>query len=211
MRKTNIQKAYNEWSTSYNEVENKTRDLEAVAIRELLKELSFGSCLEIGCGTGKNTRWLAEHCERLTGVDLSENMLERAKSLDLPSHVELVQADVTSDWGFVKNSYELVSFSLVLEHIPDLDSILSQTSEALLSGGHVYIGELHPFKQYQGSKARFETSGGTKILDCYQHHVSDYLESGKNNGLTLVELREFFDSEEKNEIPRILGLLFRKT
>jgi ubiquinone/menaquinone biosynthesis C-methylase UbiE len=49
----NIKEAYNHWAKQYDTNLNKTRDLEAVALRESLANISFQTCLEIGCGTGK--------------------------------------------------------------------------------------------------------------------------------------------------------------
>ena len=55
--------AYNLWSKQYDENINKTRDLEARAFRETLESYDFKYCLEIGCGTGKNTEWLLQKAE----------------------------------------------------------------------------------------------------------------------------------------------------
>jgi SAM-dependent methyltransferase len=41
--------------------------------------LSEQSCLEIGCGAGRITRWLAEGFQRVEGVDVSAEMLEYAR------------------------------------------------------------------------------------------------------------------------------------
>ena len=49
---------YNKWAEQYDTNYNKTRDLEAFALRLTLSDFSFDNCLEIGCGTGKNTQWL---------------------------------------------------------------------------------------------------------------------------------------------------------
>jgi 2-polyprenyl-3-methyl-5-hydroxy-6-metoxy-1,4-benzoquinol methylase len=98
----------------------------------------------------------------------------------------------------------------VLEHIENLDHIFEQVSKSLKIGGHVYIGELHPFKQYTGSKARFETDLGTEILDCFTHHMSDFVLSAKKHGLVPVHINEYFDDGDKTAIPRILALLFKK-
>ena len=54
----NVQEAYDNWADQYDSNMNKTRDLEAVALRETLAYIPFDTCLEIGCGTGKNTEWL---------------------------------------------------------------------------------------------------------------------------------------------------------
>jgi hypothetical protein len=82
---------------------------------------------------------------------------------------------------------------------------------ALKPGGHVYIGELHPFKQYTGSKARFDTEQGVQVVECFNHHVSDFIRAGKKHGLTLVDAEEYFDNDDRNEIPRILTLLLKKS
>jgi hypothetical protein len=52
--------AYNLWASQYDTDNNKTRDLEAQALRISLAGIPFNNCLEIGCGTGKNTVWLME-------------------------------------------------------------------------------------------------------------------------------------------------------
>ena len=48
-----VEKAYNLWADQYDTNHNKTRDLEAISLRETLADLKFDNCLEIGCGTGK--------------------------------------------------------------------------------------------------------------------------------------------------------------
>jgi len=53
------QRGYTIWAQTYDAVENKTRDLEQLAQQQLLKKHSWKTCLELGCGTGKNTNWLA--------------------------------------------------------------------------------------------------------------------------------------------------------
>jgi ubiquinone/menaquinone biosynthesis C-methylase UbiE len=75
-----VGKAYDSWASQYDTNENKTRDLEALAIRTLLANKHFKHCLEVGCGTGKNTAWLLTICDRITAIDLSTGMLELAKA-----------------------------------------------------------------------------------------------------------------------------------
>lgn len=203
-----VQKAYDLWSQQYDTNENLTRDLEGKAFRQVLEEIPFAKCLEIGCGTGKNTEWLSKKARSVTAVDLSAEMLEVAKAKIKGTNVQFVQSDVNADWHFSSGDHDLVSFSLVLEHIADLDSIFTKAAAALRSGGYMYMGELHPFKQYAGSKARFEMHGETVILDCFTHHTSEYLQSAKRQGFQLHDFREYFD--EVGEIPRLIVMVFRK-
>lgn len=206
----NTREAYNVWADQYDTNENKTRDLEAQALRATLSGISFENCLEIGCGTGKNTAWLIGKAKTITAVDLSDEMLAKAREKIKDPGVAFRQADITADWTFGHGFYDLVTFSLVLEHIENLDYIFMQAAASLKPGGHVYVGELHPFKQYTGSKARFETSNGLHIVDCFNHHISDFVNAAKKYGLQLVELEEYFDNNNRAELPRILMLLLKK-
>jgi ubiquinone/menaquinone biosynthesis C-methylase UbiE len=202
--------AYNSWASQYDTNLNKTRDLEANALREILSKISISRVLEIGCGTGKNTEWLLQKAKHITAVDLSEEMLSRAREKIQSQKVEFIQGDINGEWNFCETSFDLVSFSLVLEHIENLDHIFKESYKTLTDKGFIYIGELHPFKQYSGSKARFETEDGLKIVQCYNHNISDFIQSAKKCRFKLVELDEFFDNNDKSTIPRILTLLLQK-
>jgi ubiquinone/menaquinone biosynthesis C-methylase UbiE len=176
----------------------------------VLANITFHNCLEIGCGTGKNTAWLIEKATHITAVDLSSEMLAKATEKVSSDRVQFKQADITKPWAFADRLYDLVTFSLVLEHIEQLDPIFQEVASVLHTGGYVYVGELHPFKQYTGVKARFDTENGRHVVECYNHHITDFIEAAKNHGLVLADLGEYFDNNDRNEIPRILTLLFRK-
>lgn len=206
----NVQQSYNYWAEQYDTNGNKTRDLEALALRNTLSNISFDSVLEIGCGTGKNTTWLLEKAKQVTAIDLSEKMLAKAKEKISATHVQFLQADITIGWTFTNLLYDLVSFSLVLEHIQNLDHIFNEVSKKLNTGAHVYIGELHPFKQYTGTKARFNIEDGQHVVTCYNHHISEFIHSAKKFGMMPIDIDEYFDDDDENAIPRILSILLRK-
>lgn len=206
----NVQEAYNSWALQYDTNINKTRDLEAIAIRTELADLLFTNCLEIGCGTGKNTQWLLTKTNKLLGIDISEEMLAKAKEKIKALHVSFLQADILQPWQFINEKYNLVTFSLVLEHIENLDALFKKLSQTVITDGYVYIGELHPFKQYAGTKARFETEEGLQVVTCFTHHLSDFTEAALHNGFTIIAINEYFDDNDRNTIPRILTMLFKK-
>jgi ubiquinone/menaquinone biosynthesis C-methylase UbiE len=206
-----VKKAYNTWAEQYDTNENKTRDLEAISLKSTLSNVKFDSCLEIGCGTGKNTVWLISRANKVLAVDFSDQMLAKAKAKIQSDKVKFVQANILYEWDFTNNAqFDLVTFSLVLEHIENLDFIFEKLNKVVKPNGSVYIGELHPFKQYNGTKARFETESGLEIVSCYNHHISDFTDSAKKYGFEILVLNEFFDESNRNTIPRILTLLLRK-
>ena len=138
-------------------------------------------------------------------------MLAKAKEKIASPKVEFAQADIKNGWNFTNRVYDLISFSLVLEHIDNLDHVFKEAFKKLRDGGHLYIGELHPFKQHSGSKARFETKDGVQVVQCYNHNVSEFIQAAKKYHLVPVDLDEYFDDDDKRTIPRILMLLLQKT
>src|SRR5881398_2953520 len=149
----NTKDAYNSWADQYDTNQNRTRDLEAQSLRATLAGRTFQRTLEIGCGTGKNTQWLQTISHQIVAVDLSEQMLAKAKQKITSDTVRFVQADITQPWTFAEEPFDLITFSLVLEHIEDLNATLEKAAAHLKKGGVIYISELHPFKQYTGTKA----------------------------------------------------------
>jgi ubiquinone/menaquinone biosynthesis C-methylase UbiE len=205
-----VREAYNIWADQYDTNENKTRDLEAISLRTTLANIQFNNCLEIGCGTGKNTEWLITKAKHITAIDLSEKMLEKAKFRIHSENVHFIQADITHEWLFVERHFDVVTFSLVLEHIENLTEVFEKLNKVTKDTAWIYIGELHPYKQYHGTKARFETEEGLKTVTCFNHNISDFTIAAKNNGFQIIEVLEFFDNNDKGAVPRILTLLLRK-
>ena len=205
-----IENAYNIWAHQYDTNENQTRDLDKKCTIETLNNLVFKNVLELGCGTGKNTEWLLNKAERIIGLDFSQEMLNKAEEKISDKRVTFKKADLTKDWKIENNFADLITSSLTLEHIKNLDHIFSQANQKLNKNGLFFISELHPFKQYSGSKAQYETENGTKELEVYVHHISEYIDDAKNNGFQLIELKEWFDENSKNGIPRLMSFVFKK-
>jgi predicted TPR repeat methyltransferase len=67
------------------------RQIEGVSLRKTLANIDFKSCLEIGCGTGKNTEWLVSKANKILAVDLSDEMLEKAKAKIHSNKIEFIK------------------------------------------------------------------------------------------------------------------------
>lgn len=205
-----IKKAYNQWSSQYDHNKNRTRDLDQKVTRNILKDLDFNSMLELGCGTGKNTEWLQTRASKIFAVDFSEEMLGIARKKINSENVIFQKADITKTWDWTSENFDLITCNLILEHIKDIEFIFKQAFSKLNQDGYLFISELHPFKQYQGTKARFESEeNGLIELQTYTHHISEFFDAAQSAGFQLQKFDESFD-EDTNDLPRILSLLFQK-
>ena len=204
----NIQSAYNNWSESYDEDLNLTRDLDAHIVRNEFGNSKFDSILEVGCGTGKNTILFSEIADKVYAIDFSDGMISKAKEKVNLKNVVFTQADITLKWPIENNSIELVTCNLILEHIENLDFIFSEANRCLKKQGKFFINELHPFRQYDGKKATFMNDGKATEIDAFIHHISDFINAAINNRFKLLKFNELWHELDKNKSPRILSLLF---
>ena len=205
-----IQKAYNEWAETYDTDRNLTRDLDQQVMRETLADLRFNSILEIGCGTGKNTMFLAQVGTRVHALDFSPGMIEKAKEKVNAANVRFEMADLTQRWPCEDRAYDLIVCNLVLEHIEDLSFIFSEAFRVLTEGGKFFVNELHPFKQYEGKKARFQSGESVAEIPAFVHHISDFVSAASHSGLKLTRLNERWHPEDENKPPRLISFLFEK-
>ena len=207
---SNVQQAYNEWAEVYDTNTNPTRDLNYKAIRKESFGLQGKRILELGCGTGLNTEYLAQNGGHVTGVDLSERMLAKARQRIEAKNVSFLTADITKPWDFKNASFDFIVANLVLEHIQDLRPIFNEVFRVLRPGGKCYLAELHPFKQLRQSQAKYvsQETGEEVLVDAFTHMISEYINEGLDAGLHLCYLKEYHQKEK--DIPRLLTLLMEK-
>jgi SAM-dependent methyltransferase len=93
-------------------------------LRELIEgpaALSAGTAIDIGCGTGDSSIYLARHGWQVTGVDVSAKALEKAgaKAAAQHVHVDFVRADATRLSSTVGNTFTLILDSGCLHGMSD--------------------------------------------------------------------------------------------
>jgi ubiquinone/menaquinone biosynthesis C-methylase UbiE len=206
----NIQDAYTRWSDTYDSDRNLTRDLDHRATQAALAGLCYQNIMELGCGTGKNTAFLTAIGRKILALDFSPGMLRHAKAKIDSDHVFFAVADLTKPWPCKDESFELIVCNLVLEHIEDLDAVFAQVYRALKAGGRFFLSELHPFRQYKGTKANFRTEHEAVEIHAFTHHLSDFTESARKNGLSLGMMKEWWHEEDQNKLPRLVSFMFEK-
>jgi len=118
-------------------------------VRGVMERLqSFGlkpartRALDFGCGVGRLTRALAPHFDEVVGVDVSDVMLEKAKTLrPLPSNVVL-RHNPTRELDCVARASVSFALSLIaLQHVPEPAALsyIEGIGNALAVGGIAYL------------------------------------------------------------------------
>ncbi len=128
------------WDDSQEACGNTVEKLEG---RARLLELRAGeSVLEVGCGTGQLTGWLAAQVRpgRVVGVDFSPEMLHKARSKGIPATFRL--ADACQD-GLGTAEFDLVLCFHSFPHFRDQPAALRNLARCLKPGGRLVVMHLH--------------------------------------------------------------------
>jgi SAM-dependent methyltransferase len=97
--------------------------------------------VEIGCGLGRICRALAQRFDHVVGVDISSEMVRKARELVPDPAVEFLVTDGATIPGVADGSVDLVLTFTVFQHIPDVGVIENYVAEAgrKLRPGGVFV------------------------------------------------------------------------
>jgi SAM-dependent methyltransferase len=105
-----------------------------------VQDLPAGRALDLACGEGQNSAWLAQQGWDVVGVDYSEVAIgkARARAADEGLDVDFVCADLL-EYAPEEAAYDLVL--LLYFHLPpaDLRFVLSRAASALAPGGTLVV------------------------------------------------------------------------
>jgi len=99
-------------------------------IRQTLQSIANpdGRLLDVGCGTGNILRWGSQFFRRVSGTDISENMLELARR-EVPG-ADYYLSDA-SQLPFGNNTFDAVTFYATLHHFPSPVKFLEEALRGL--------------------------------------------------------------------------------
>ena len=131
------------WENHYGQSERVWSGKVNTTLAEVLEELAPAKALDLGCGEGGDALWLASRGWQVTGVDISETAVARARSAagQLPAgsgQVEFLVADLET-WDD-EREFDLITLSFF--HAPfefQRTAILRRALGRLAPGGHLVV------------------------------------------------------------------------
>lgn len=181
---------------------------------KVLANLAGKTVLEFGCGTGKNTGYLAREAKSVLAMDFSEGMLKRARRNINAENVSFIQHDIRGSWPFKGERFDWVIGNLILEHIENLTPIFAEAYRVLKPRGFLFTCELHPYRQIKGVQAKFYPGkqDDEEKIAAYIHDVSEYISAGLAAGFGLDKIAEWRDRPDSplEELPRLISIVFQK-
>ncbi|WP_394678438.1 class I SAM-dependent methyltransferase [uncultured Sphingobacterium sp.] len=175
------QNKYDE-QTFFDQYKNMDRSIKGLegagewhALKNILPSFDCKNVLDLGCGFGWHCRYAIENgAKTVTGVDLSERMLNKAKEInDLPgiTYIRSALEDIT----FQEQEFDCVISSLTFHYIKDFDPLCMHINRWLKPGGNFVFSVEHPIFTARPDQDWIYDAAGNKLYWPVDH----YFEEGK--------------------------------
>lgn len=208
-----VQDGYDRWAATYDHDGNPLMALEEPVVKAALGDVRGLTVLDLGCGTGRYSIWLARVGAKVTAVDFSEGMLAEArKKLEQSTGqerggepVRFIAADLHKPVQFAAESFDLVVSGLVLEHLREMGTFFGEVQRVLKPGGRAVISAMHPAMFLRGAQARFTdpVSGEVVQPGSIAHSLGEVVMAAVAAGLQLSSIVESApDAELATQYPR---------
>ncbi len=213
------QSFFDRYASRYDdEVFTKHTDAEVAFILEHASPPPGGAILDLGCGTGRHSVPLAARAYRVTGVDISQGMLDVAaeRAREAGVEVELVRGDAAE---FVRpESFDLViclcegAFCLLREGDDALrrdEAILGNAAASLRRGGAMILNALSALRVVRSTTEEgIERGEFDPMTMTVRSDVRELLPEGE--GASLGDLRErLYTAPELRRMAEHAGLEVR--
>jgi SAM-dependent methyltransferase len=114
------------------------------AIRATLPDLRGKRVVDLGCGFGWASRWMRQQgAASVLGIDLSQNMIRRARADTTDAAIEYRIADLDT-LDLPETAFDFAYSALAFHYVQDFERLMRVVHNALVSGGQLVFTIEHP-------------------------------------------------------------------
>jgi ubiquinone/menaquinone biosynthesis C-methylase UbiE len=211
-----------EFFENFTKLDRQTRGLDGTPewpkLRAMIPDLKGAKVLDLGCGFGWVSRYArSQGAAHVRGIDLSTNMLTRARSMTSDDGIAYEQADL-EEVTLPETEYDVVFSSLAMHYLTGLPRMISAISKSLKPGGKFVFSVEHPMFTAT-TPPNFTVDEGTGrrlwLIDAYQQEgprftnwytdgvrkqhrtIGTYINLLLGSGLRLTDFVEWCPSENE--------------
>lgn len=157
--------------------------------------LSGKTVLDVGCGGGLLAEAMALKGARVTGIDASESLISAATLHARQGEVNINYLCTTAEEfsGQHAAAFDVITCMELLEHVPDVPSLLSACAGMLKPGGHLFLSTINrTVKAYLSAVIGAEYLLGLLPRGTHQYEKfitpAELANSLRKSGLTLLDI-----------------------
>jgi malonyl-CoA O-methyltransferase len=194
-KEVEVLEAYQNWASTYDQGFNPVIFVEEPHVQQLLGNLKGKYVADIGCGTGRHSRYAIQQGAAVVhGVDFSNAMLKVAQGHAAHLDNMFVAQGKIEALPLASGAYDVAVCALALEHVADFSSAIHELARLLKPGGTLVISDYHPTLIMIGHRSGLRN---------YVHYFQDYVTLLIEAGLHITAVREPKVSDLPESFPRL--------
>lgn len=152
---------------NYGKMRRSTEGLNAAGewyiLRNMLPDLKQKTVLDLGCGYGWHCIYAKQQgAEKVIGIDLSKNMIDKAKQNSKGLSIEYKQVAI-EDFDMKSEKFDVVISSLAFHYLKDLAAVFKKVHQTLKIGGSFVFTMEHPVFTAKAEQDWFADDSGKPL------------------------------------------------
>lgn len=137
-------KFFNEYIEMRDKEINANNLIEKPIFKSLIPYFKDKKVIDIGCGFGDLCRLAVEDgARKVVGVDISKNMLEKAKEINSDSKITYLNKPMEK-LNEINEKFDFVLSSLAFHYVEDFSKLIKDIKNLLVPGGYLIFSQEHP-------------------------------------------------------------------
>lgn len=152
--------------------------------------------LDIGCGNGNNEKWISKRVKKVYGVDISEEVIKKAKEKFKEANNVLFYVNDGKHLDFEENKFDLIFSFITFVHMPKEDAkIYFEECERVLKKEGLFLFQIAEWNiPYKEIRMR----GGTKNIPCFFYkNLEEIKNLFKDTNFSIEETRHVLTPDSK--------------
>lgn len=230
---------YDTFAKTYDDIIRNRSPINELSFQFILKhieEIKGQKICDLGCGQGELSYRLLKNGGHVTGIDISQELLEIAQHYPNADAIDWVEDDAQELREILENDYDLVVSSLMLMDLPDFQKAFQSAYRILKTRGKMIWVITHPCFQSPNSETIengirviksyseqwWKSNGVGTIrgtLGAYHRPLENYINSFISSGFRLLSIKELTVAKEvplegrqrsHYELPPLIGVIGEK-
>ena len=141
-----VERFFGAHAQGYSKSQSHARGADLASLVGALHPRSTETALDVATGTGFTAVALARLVRKVTGIDVTREMLEEAKRLakdEAVTNIEFTVGDALKT-GFPDSSFDIVATRRAAHHFADVPRFLHEAKRVLRPGGRLGVADMSP-------------------------------------------------------------------
>jgi 2-polyprenyl-3-methyl-5-hydroxy-6-metoxy-1,4-benzoquinol methylase len=147
--KARVLDQFTKQAASYAALVNSSQDTTLPLLLDALKPMPTDRMLDVGCGTGRFAVALAPLVAKVSGIDLTAEMLKQARQCQADAHLANIewQCGDVADLPFADGEFSIVTTRAMLHHVVEPKRVIAEMNRVCARGGRIMAMDLTPARE----------------------------------------------------------------